>query len=350
MVLERSSPNLMRLVFALATLIVGLIYTAPKAEAAGWRLCNETSFILEAATGRPEGNVIVVEGWTRLRPGECREALPAPLTPGAHFVMARSSPAHRGGQRVWTGDVPLCVDTTGSFSVENPPSCTAMGLDSRDFRAVKIDSRSSWTTKFLETEPYGKRAEAAGLQRLINDAGLENVSIDGYVGRRTRGNILRFLNANNLSANTTDLEVMDILEEVARDRGRLVGMTICNRTKNDVWTAIGRRRGNGWESRGWWVLASNACSRVIDESLIATPHYVFAEMEVPGGVRRLKDAEHLFCIARSKFAIVGRDGCGARAYSDVDFLETDAPVDGKLIHEIFEHDFSDDILSDEEKG
>ena len=312
-----------------------------QAQASGWNLCNETSFVLEAATGRPEGASIIVEGWTRLRPGECRTTMQAPLKTGVNFVFARSSAAHRGGQRVWGGEYPLCVDISGSFAVESPSSCPAMGLESRAFRAVKIDSRTTWTTKFLETEPYGrKRAEAAGLQRLLDDAGVADTDIDGYVGRRTRGAIAGFLRANNLRAATSDAEMIDILEEVARNRSQDVGMTLCNRSAHKVWAAIGRRRGDGWESRGWWPVEAGTCSRTIDDSLIGTPHFIYAEMETPEGVRKFVDAEALFCIARSKFAIIGREGCEVRAYRDAEFKETELPEDGKLIVEFFERDFA----------
>ncbi len=315
-----------------------------QSNAKGWQLCNETSFVLEASTGRSESAAsIVVEGWTRLRPGECRVAIPAPLREGLYYVMARSSSAHHGGQRTWGGDVPLCVDSTGSFAVENPPSCTAMGLEERSFRTVKIENRNNWTTRLTETEPYGiKRSESAGLQRLLKDAGVANTSIDGYVGRRTRGAIAAFLKANNLDASTSDSTLIDILEEVANNRSRDVGMTICNRTPHRMWTAIGRRRGNGWESRGWWALDSDACARTIDESLIPTPHYVYAEIETEEGIRHLKVADHIFCIARSKFAIVGREGCEVRAYKEADFIVTETPKDGKLIYEFFDRDFNEE--------
>ena len=320
--------------------IVGMP-VAQAQQASGWSLCNETSFVLETATGRPEGNAVVVEGWTRLRPGECRIAIAPPLKPGANFVFARSSSAHRGGQRVWGGEIPLCVDVSGSFSVESPNSCPAMGLESRSFRAVKIDSRTNWKTRFMETEPYGaKRSEAAGLQRLMDDAGVAKTDIDGYIGRRTRGAIAGFLKANNLPATTSDAELIDILEDVARNRSRDVGMSMCNRTANMIWAAIGRRRGDGWESRGWWPIAAGTCARAIDDSLIATPHFIYAEMETPEGIRKLKDAEAIFCLARSKFAIIGREGCEVRAYREADFVETERPEDGKLIVEFFERNFA----------
>jgi uncharacterized membrane protein len=329
---------------ALLSCLIGMSPAAIAQQSTGWRLCNETSFILEAAIGRPDANSIVVEGWTRLRPGECRIALPAPLVPGNHFVMARSSSSHRQGQRVWGGEVPLCADVTGSFAVESPTNCAAMGLEQKNFRTVQIENRRNWTTRFTEREPYGiKKSQSAGLQRLLLDAGIANTPIDGHLGRRTRGAIIAFLKANNLPTNTPDSTVMDILEEIAGNRARDVGMTICNRTPHKIWTAIGRRRGNGWESRGWWQLGSDACARAVDESLIPTAHYVFAEMETPDGLIPLKDASHAFCISRSKFAIVGRQGCEVRAYKEADFIETEAPVNGQLIYEFFERDFERDI-------
>lgn len=340
MVLEHLSNKLKHAAIALASLF-GLA-AAPEALAQqGWKVCNQTSYIIESATGRPDGGAIVVEGWTRLRPGECKVALPAPLQPGVHYLYSRSSTAHRGGQRSWGGNTSLCVDGSGSFSVENPSSCAAMGLESRNFVSVKINSRTSWTNTLSETEPYTqKKAQAAGLQRLLNDAGVDDARIDGYIGRRTRGAIARFLKVNKLQANTSDSELIDILEEMARIRSRDVGMTLCNRSNNPIWTAIGRRRGDGWESRGWWALSAGECARAIDDSLISTPHYVFAEMETPDGTRFLENAQESFCIARSKFAVIGREGCEVRAYREVDFVETEAPKDGKLIVELFERDFA----------
>src|SRR5689334_21381647 len=141
----------------------------------GWELCNQTSFVLEAATGRPEGKGVVVQGWTRIRPGECRIAIDGPIKPGIYFTFARSSSAHRGGQRTWNGDVPLCVDPNGSFSVESPSSCAAMGLEQRGFQAVRVDKARGGTMTFRETDNYrggGQSAVNAGIQRLLDDAGI----------------------------------------------------------------------------------------------------------------------------------------------------------------------------------
>ena len=308
----------------------------------GWSLCNDTSFVLEAATGKTEGRGVIVEGWTRLRPGECRVALEGPLKPGVSFVFARSSKAHRGGQRVWNGDVKLCVDPNGSFAVESPASCTAMGLESRGFQAVRIDRKDRWTTRFREAEPYDKSGQtplSAGLQRLLDDAGIDTVPVDGYIGRKSRSAIQNFLAERKLSPTLSDRDVIDILEDVARNRSLEVGMMLCNRTDHRIWAAIARRRSDTWESRGWWSLDATACVRTVDESLISTPHYVFAEMDTPQGKRYLSNAQTTFCTARTKFAILGRDNCDKRAFRQEAFAETPSPEDGKLVYEFFERNF-----------
>ena len=95
----------------------------------GWEVCNETSYIIEAATGRYEGQGIIVQGWTRLRPGSCDRVIEGALRPGIHYLFGRSSTAHRGGRKLWAGKSQLCIDPTGSFAVENIPDCSVMGLE-----------------------------------------------------------------------------------------------------------------------------------------------------------------------------------------------------------------------------
>lgn len=326
---------------ALAGLAVAC--AAPALAQEGWRLCNQTSFVLEAATGRPENKTVIVEGWTRLRPGECRVALAAPLKPGVHFVFARSSKAHRGGQRTWNGDVPLCVDPNGSFAVESPSSCAAMGLEQRGFQAIRIDKRNGGTMTFKETEPYdkaGQTAQSAGIQRLLDDAGVSSVSIDGYMRRESRAAVISFLAERQLPATTADADVVDILEDVARNRSLEVGMMLCNRTDSRIISAIARRIPDGWESRGWWTLDAGLCVRTVDQSLIAAPHYVYAQMETPQGVRSLTGSGVTsFCTSRSRFAILGRENCASRKYGQEPFVETPIPEDGKLVYEFFDRGF-----------
>jgi len=331
--------------FAIALTSVLPISAAAQGNSDGWEVCNETSYIIEASTGRYEGQGVVVEGWTRLRPGACQKVIEGALQPGIHYLFGRSSTAHRGGRKVWGGKSNLCIDPTGSFAVETIPDCSVMGLESREFRPVLIENSKRWRTSFTETDKRNlEQASAAGVQRLLDNAGVYSGRIDGYLGRKTRAAIGDFLSSKGLDANTSDADLMDILEQTAIDRARNVGLTFCNRTNKRIWSAMARRRGEGWESRGWWLLEAGGCARVIDEPLLQAGLFAYAEMETSDGeVRTLTKGSDTFCVSKAKFAITGREACEEAAYRTGRFVATPAPVNRKLVFEFFERDFGDPV-------
>jgi len=333
------------LLLSLALMSAAWISADAQRAPPGWRVCNETSYIIEAATGHYEGQGVVVDGWTRLRPGACEIVKKGPLERGVHYLYGRSSLAHRGGRRVWGGKYPLCIDPTGSFSVENIPNCAVMGLEAREFRPVLIENGSRWKTTLTETQKRTiDEASAAGVQRLLEDAGVYSGRIDGNLGPKTRSAIGRFLRDNKLSKSTSDADLMDILEQAAIDRSRNVGLTFCNRTDKRIWSAMARRRGEDWESRGWWLLEAGGCARVIDEPLLQSELFAFAEMETDtGGIRRLRRGTDSFCVSGAKFAISGRENCEDSAYRSGDFVATESPKNRKLVFEFFERDFGDEV-------
>ena len=360
------------LAFVGACALVVLVFASADADAqqrrqrattAGWQVCNETSYVLEAATGKPDGRAIVVQGWTRLRPGDCRVAVSAPLTRGTHYLYARTSAAHRGGRRQWVGDATLCVDPSASFQIENPPQCQAMGLEERRFRRVAINKRDSWQTTFSEAQAYSlTRARQAGLQRLLLDAGYEiRTGRGGADPRAIAQAIAQFRSAARMQPNASEDQLVDALETAARRRSDQVGLTLCNRTRGRVWTAIGRRRGEGWESRGWWQLAPGGCVRTIDETLIQDVYYVYAALDSDQGPRLLAAGGEPFCTSPARFAILGREACDTRYYDTavftpisarnrdglvVDFEERDFLAPGVAPHEVLNQSSVPDVVED----
>jgi uncharacterized membrane protein len=310
-------------------------------QSGGWQLCNQTSFILEAATGRPDNRAVVVQGWIRLRPGECKIAAPAPLPRGVHYVYARTSPAHRGGRRQWGGDARLCIDPTASFAVQNPPSCEQMGLEERTFRRVQINKRDSWRTNFAEASPYTLyTARSQGLQRLLGDAGYDvRTASGGSDPRRAAGAIQRFRTEANVPANATEDQIIDQLENASRRRAAAIGLTLCNRTSGRIWSAVARRRGEGWESRGWWPLGPGACARAIDDPLLQTVYFVHAALESAQGERYLAAAGETFCSSPTKFAILGRERCAERYYDETLFTAISSDGREGLVVEFADADF-----------
>ncbi len=341
MALERWYLRLCALILATAA-VLALPMAAQSSAGEGWSLCNRTSYIIEAAIGRPDAGGVTVEGWTKLAPGSCKHAHSGPLTPGTHYLFGRTSRAHLGGVRTWGGGQALCVDPTASFSLENPPDCAAMGLVSERFRPVEITRSDEWTNNFTEIEDYDlTRARNAGLQRLLDEAGVHSGTPDGVIGHRTRLAINDFLSLHNLPDTTNDSDLIDYLEQAAEERRRNVGFTICNRTRARVWTAIARRTVDSWESRGWWRIEAGGCARVIDRPLRSSEHFVYAELEEANQpVRTLARASEPFCIGRARFAIVGRDECEDAVYRTELFARTPPPVERKLLFELFERDFT----------
>jgi uncharacterized membrane protein len=336
---------------ALACIAAAMLLTlalAPRAEAqlgggrpAGWSICNETRYVLEAATARPDGRAILVQGWVRLRPGECRLAVAAPLARGTHYLYARTSTAHRGGRRQWGGEATLCVDPTSSFAIENPPQCAAMGLEERRFRRVQINKRESWRTSFADSDLYSlSRARAAGIQQLLQDAGYTIPDRRGGLDpRQISAAIAQFRAAAHLAPNATEDQLIDALETAARRRADQLGLTLCNRTHARMWTAIGRRGAESWESRGWWGLAPNACVRAIDDTLTQQVYYVYAAIESPTGDRQLAAAGEPFCTSPARFAIYGRDKCEERYYDTAMFSPISSRGRPGMVIEFDERDF-----------
>ncbi|HRO04238.1 MAG TPA: DUF1036 domain-containing protein, partial [Terricaulis sp.] len=201
--------------------------------------------------------------------------------------------------------------------IENPPNCVVSGFEERRFRRVQINKRESWRTSFSEATQFTlTRARAAGLQRLLTDAGYDLA--EGRRGadpRRIAQAIAQFRASARLPANATEDQMIDALDAAARRRANQVGLTLCNRTNGRMWTAVARRRGEGWESRGWWQLNPGGCVRTIDEVLIQDSYYVYASLENAEGSRLLAAPGEPFCTSPARFAILGREGCEARHYN-----------------------------------
>ncbi|VAV98849.1 FIG00440260: hypothetical protein [hydrothermal vent metagenome] len=290
-----------------------------RATAAGQEICNQTSFVIYSAIAFPDQAALVTEGWTRLRPGECRSVLPAPVPEGEYFVFGRSSAAHRGGIRQWSGPTPLCVDVT-DFSVAGPANCENLGLETRMFHIIDGNPPEGRQTVFTETGEYGERAGLAGLQRLLTDNGLNVRVIDGYSGRRTNIAIAKYLKQQKIKTRPADADLIDLLESSARTIVRSTGLEVCNQADAPIWTAYARRTGKQWESRGWWSLAQGACLQLVSDRLRKRDKFfVYAGLVQPDGETGLLAAKESFCVSEIKFSVFGRHDCETRGYRTVNF-------------------------------
>ncbi|MEE2525482.1 DUF1036 domain-containing protein [Hyphobacterium sp. HN65] len=299
----------------------------PAAPARAADICNETSFIVEVALGWvTESSEIAVEGWTRVRPGECVESGPTfdPESDRPLLFYARSTAAYLGGVREWGGQLDLCVGAS-DFAVEGVSDCESLGLDRRGFDILRGDHRLR--TVLVEPADYGDDAQEAGTQRLLRDAGFDIRTIDGLEGRRTFRAISAFVQAEGLPSTPPRAELIDALEAAAIRRNADAGLVICNETEGRIAVALGRQRNEEWESRGWWRLDAGGCARLLAEHLDEANAWFYAERtgDTPG---RLQGGTESFCYSPSRFVAEGRTECAGRGYGTGLFRIIPDPVDG----------------------
>lgn len=313
---------MLRLLLA-ATLAV-ILLPLTRAEAA--ELCNETSYIAEVALGWREGERVLVEGWTRLRPGECVEAGPDidPASSDPLLLYARSSAAYLEGVREWRGPVTLCVGPS-DFAVEGITDCEALGLEPRGFMLLRGEHRQR--AVLVEPADFGEDAQEAGTQRLLQAAGYDIRNIDGVEGQRTYRAIAAFVSDAGLPRTPERAQLIDALEAAALNRNTQLGLRICNDTGLPIAAAIGRQRGEIWESRGWWRLEPGSCTRAVAARL-TTPDIWFYAEQFSDTRRPLAGGDAPFCFSPSRFTAEGREGCAERGYATGNFVRIPEPVDG----------------------
>ena len=105
--------------------------------------------------------------------------------------------------------------------------------------------------------------------------------------------------------------------------------------------AMARRRGEGWESRGWWPLGPGGCVRTLDEVLIQEVYYVYASLDSEEGGRLLAAGGEPFCTSPARFAILGREHCADRYYDTALFTPISARNRDGLVVDFEERDFLD---------
>lgn len=339
--------------FVLASLVTGQAWgqteTTNQTDATGptkWEICNETSYSLRLAYGwvANKDEKPAAEGWKRLRAGSC---LTTDIDNGfTKFLYAESSKAHRGGVREWKGNIPICTND-GDFQSDPSIGCSLQDMKSRAYMPVASDEA---VTTLVEIDNFKTKAATAGIQRLLRDNGYEISRVDGLAGRRTSRTLSRFLKDNELSSSLSVDEQLDALEKAAFETVQTVGLTLCNRSSNHLWAAIGLRRKGNWESRGWWKIEVENCKQVFTETLMAADLSFYASQE--GGItengekmpdkamRSVAATPTQFCISDAKFSVLGRESCSDFGYMAANFRVVPGDKEGLTV-ELTDTDFAE---------
>ena len=324
-------------------LALALLLPAAAQAQGNWEVCNETSFILRAATGTADARGVRLRGWKRLRPGECESHTTDPDQPA--FVFAESTDAYGGGVREWAGEAELCA-SGADFDTRQTDECALANLESWPYLRVAPGERR---TVLVEPDDFGRRAETAGLQRLLREAGYKVNAIDGLSGRRTSRLLSEFRKNRELDSNLSTAATVDALADAARERRAELGVTVCNKSGARVWGAVGYREGETWQSRGWWTVEPGECAQMIDTSVGDAEPHLFAlqedvqppeegeeesEEDAPRPDRRLRAGAtpSQFCISEARFAALGRDQCVDRGYTPASFRPLEVDGDGVSVN------------------
>ncbi len=310
----------MRRLLPAAAAVLAFALAAPAAHAS-LKLCNRTSYVIYAATAAATANDTIVQGWVRVAPGACRIAINGDLTASGYYVTARTSTAHLGASRAWTGNVNFCAKDT-DFSLHQPaPSATCASGDMSEFSfaAIATHHMRSWTTTFRETPDFDsmKSAERAGLKRLLRDNGVSDTGSDKAVDAA-----LAALRKRLRLSDKTGIEgVFDALETEAMKTAAPAGYSVCNETDKAFWVALGQKKDLVWVSRGWWMVAPGSCAKTITDSVANSKIYL--RVEKAKGAELISGAAK-FCVTSIEFEIQGRDRCVARGLTEAGFAETNA--------------------------
>ena len=274
---------MLRFLLPVLALAFSLAALAPERAEAG-EVCNETSFVVEVARAWRGEDGLAVKGWTRIHPGACATTAPE-IETGEQYLYARTTAAYLGGVREWRGGQEACVDT-GDFEFEGVADCAALGLEARRFRRLSEAERER--AVLMELDDFGSRAEQAGIQRLLQAAGYDIRLIDGYAGRRTRREIAAFERDREQSFGSDKTGLIEALHARALERNGEAGLHVCNESAHPVAAAVAQKRGERFESRGWWHIAPGACLRPVAERYEEGELYFYAEQFRSGSMAGTK--------------------------------------------------------------
>jgi uncharacterized membrane protein len=322
--------------WVLIAMLAALTSIVLPTKAQAGEVCNETSFVVEVAKAwrTPEG--LTVQGWTRLLPGGCADVGPGADTD--QFLYARSTRAYLGGVREWRGGELACVDEA-DFEIQAVSDCASVGLQARPFRRLTEAERER--AVLAELADFGNRADEAGLQRLLQSAGYDIRTIDGYAGRRTRGQIAAFQRDVDTNFGSDRVALLQALHERALARNESTGLRVCNEARAPVAAAVARATGDGYEARGWWRIEPGDCARPLDIRLTSGEVFVHARLMDQAGERTLAGSDEIFCVGAGRFTTERREACGDTGFQAAGFRPAPQPENGAAVLALRDEDFTE---------
>lgn len=316
------------------------LFLLPATAYADYRFCNRTSYVLDGAVAHGTGGSITSQGWLRIAPGDCGVVLAGPIADQDYYVFARSIDAHEGSIKYFSGNEAFCI-VEKTFEISGREQCALRGYDAADFLHVDTKPGEDWATTFSEASDYTiEQARIAGTQRLLKDIGFSLSRIDGIAARNTLRAVEAFQRSAGVSVTgKIDETLIKLLVARTLEQHQAVGLSLCNRTEELVWSAVGYRNQGEDMSSGWIRIEPDACRKAIKGKLNSDPYFVYAEaIDEAGSIARRDGGPMIwggtenFCTKATRFEIKGRDRCALRGFDERGFMsiETGGGVSATL--------------------
>jgi uncharacterized membrane protein len=299
-----------------------LLAGIPPAQAS-LKICNQTSYVLYAAVGWKAGADNVTQGWTRVVPGDCTDAIQAPLSAPNYYLYARTSKAHSGPSRAWGGAVQFCSKDT-NFTLHTPGAVDTCATDDAflmGYAPLGTRGMPSWTTTLTEENTIASDAasRAAGLDRLLGDNGMKIVGTGAARAKARDAAVAGFRKRMKLAANAGMSDLFDALETEALKVAAPAGYSICNDTDGVIWGAIGLAAGKEAVSIGWWKVPPGGCAHAVTEPLKIDRVYLHVEGH---NKPTLVSGPAKFCTTSITFQLNGTNDCKKRGLAEAGFAAT----------------------------
>jgi len=320
-----------------AAFVMAVLMAAVPAQA-DLRLCNRTSYRIDAAIGLEKRAAVSTRGWFRVDPGECKPVIAGDLDADMVYVHARTPPVYGDAPLARAGNAKFCVGHK-DFNFADARGC-AQSRQARFTAAQASDSGDGPTINLAEELGYDDaQARLAGVQRLLTIAGYDAYPIDGVQGAKTQSALARFLKERKLPADAaTKPEFFGTLFEAARNP-QGTGFAWCNDTSYTVMAAVGTVEMGAIVTRGWYRVAPSRCVR---PTLRGEPHRLYSYAEaVDAGGRAVKRGEAplawggnvALCTRDGKFELADHKDCLGRGLNSAGFAVMDIGADpAKTVH------------------
>jgi len=313
---------------AFAALLAVLAAASASPAAADYRLCNQSSYIIDAAIGVQSRGDVTTRGWFEVVPGQCRVVVQGPLDADKYFVHSRVPDFYDYSLTQFDTGNRYCVGG-GDFLIAGAAECRDPSHRLESFVEVQPEaSGDDYSLTLAEEAEFDREtASVAGAQRLLGMLGYEAGRVDGVKGSATQTAIDTFLKAAGISPeNQTGPQVYQALAAEIRAKQAGVGLQICNETRHLVWTAIGIPEQGGITSKGWYKIGAGECVRPHKQPLNGDYIFSFGEAVDDNGpiissdnIPLIWDGDQVLCTRSTRFSIRVHENCEAQGLTPVRF-------------------------------